>query len=151
MNVEVVLTQDDRSLGKRGDVVEVSSGYATNFLIPQKKAVLATAATVRNVEAEKARRAKHEAESLERAKILAAKLEKTFVRVEVLAGSDDKLYGAVTAQGIQEALQAQGIVLERKMLHLEEPIRLLGGHQVPVKLHPEVKAVLKLQVAKKAA
>ena len=149
MNVEVVLTQDDRSLGKRGEIVKVSSGYANNFLIPNQKALLATPTAVKNFEAEKARHAKKQADTLSRARETAAKIERTFVRVEMLAGEEDKLFGAVTAQDIHEALKAQGLAVERKDLHLEEPIRKLGGHEVTVKLHPEVTIKLKLQVAKK--
>ena len=151
MNVEVVLTQDDRSLGKRGDVVKVSSGYANNFLIPSKKALLATSASLKNFEAEKARYAKHEADALARAHEAATKIERVSVRVEVLTGEGDKLYGAVTAQDVQEALAKQGIPVERKTLHLEEPIRRLGDYEIAVKLHPGVKAMLKIQVTKKKA
>lgn len=149
ITVEVVLTQDDRSLGKRGDIVKVSPGYASNFLIPNQKALLATPAAVKSFQMEKAKHVKQQADSLARARETAAKIEKTFVRIEVLAGEEDKLYGAVTAQDIHEALKHQGISIDRKDLHLDEPIRKLGGHEAAVKLHPEVTAQLRIQVAKK--
>lgn len=149
MDLEVVLTQDDPKLGKRGDIVKVSSGYASNFLIPNQKALLATPAAVKNFKVEKARQVKQQADALSRARETAAKIERTFVRIDRLTGEDDKLYGAVTAQNIHEALKQQGISVDRKDLHLEEPIRKLGGHEVAVKLHPEVTAKLKLQVEKK--
>jgi len=146
----VVLTENDPSLGKRGTVVKVSSGYANNFLIPGKKAVLATAPTLKRFEAEKAKQAKNDSDTLTQAQRTAAELERTSLEIKVLTGEGDKLYGAVTAHEIQEELAARsGLHLEKKHLQLAEPIRKLGSYEVSVRLHPEVKTKLKVIVSKK--
>ena len=151
MNVEVVLTENDPSLGKRGTVVKVSSGYANNFLIPGKKAVLATPSALKGFEAQKAREVKSAAETLSHAKKTAGEIEGASLEIAVLTGEGEKLYGAVTAHEIQEALAAKyGIRLEKKQLQLEEPIRKLGAYEVNVRLHPDVKTKLKVLVSKKA-
>ncbi len=149
MDVQVVLTQDDPKLGRRGDVVKVSRGHADNFLIPQKKAKLALPENVKVFQNERTRRAKEEAENLTRAKEAAAKLEKLSFVIEVLVGEGDKLYGAVTSQEVQKAIFDQGLSVERKHIHLEEPIRKLGDHPVAIKLHPQVDVKLKFRVVKK--
>src|SRR5438105_3663957 len=100
-NIQVVLTETDPKLGKKGDVVNVSSGYASNFLFPHKKALPATPQNLKAFDAEKARHAKDEAAKLARAKDTAARLAKTSLVVEVAAGESDKLYGAVTSQDVQ--------------------------------------------------
>ena len=149
MDIQVVLTENDPKLGKRGQVVKVSSGFAQNFLIPHNKAKLATPANLKSFEQEKARTAKEEAERLAQAKEQAARLSSVQLRLEVSVGEGDKLFGSVTSQDIVDALSNQGIALDRKKLHLEEPIKRLGGYHLPVKLHPEVSADLKLEVVKK--
>ena len=150
MNVEVVLTENDPSLGKRGTVVKVSSGYANNFLIPGKKAVLATPSILKGFEAQKAKEVRNAAETLATAKETAAAIERSPLEIRVLTGEGDRLYGAVTAHEIQEALAAKsGIRLEKKHLQLAEPIRKLGSYEVSVRLHPEVKIKLKVIVSKK--
>jgi large subunit ribosomal protein L9 len=150
MNIQVVLTETDPKLGKRGDVVNVSSGFAQNFLFPHKKALPATPQNLKAFEAEKVRTAKEEAEKMARAKEIAARLSKTALTVEVAAGESDKLYGAVTSQDLQAALAKEGIQLERREILLEEPIKRLGEFTVEIKLHPQVQASVKVRVAKKA-
>ena|SRR3989338_3926281 len=149
MEIKVVLTQTDAKLGQRGQVVKVSPGFAYNFLIPQKKAVLVTPAVLKNLEAEKNKAAKETAELQSRREALAGKISQTTLTVEMLTGDGEKLYGAVTSQEIQTALSAQGIVLDKKEIHLEEPIKKLGVYTVPVKLHPQTEALLKVWVVKK--
>lgn len=149
MNIEVVLIETDPKLGKRGEVVKVSSGYAQNYLFPHGKAMPATPQNLRTFEAEKARAAKDEAEKLARARQTAARLAQTALTVEVAAGESDKLYGAVTSQDLQAALAKEGIQLERREIHLEEPIKRLGEFTVEIKLHPQVQASVKVRVAKK--
>ncbi len=150
MNIEVVLLQDDPKLGKRGDVVKVSSGFAQNFLFPHNKAKAATPANLKTFQEEKARNAKEEAEHLSRARELSQKLKDLTLTIEVTAGEGDKLYGAINSQDIVEGLRKQGISLERKDVHLEEPIKKLGSHQVRLKLHPAVTTELKVSIAKKS-
>lgn len=149
MDIRVVLTETDPKLGKRGEVIKVSSGYAQNFLFPHKKAVLATPAALKGFEAEKARQAKDEAEHLAKARQTAERISKTPLALDVMAGEGDKLYGAVTAHDIQEALAAKGIAVEKRDIHLQEPIKRLGQHDVALKLHPDVAVTLKLTVQKK--
>ena len=150
MDIEVVLTETDPKLGKRGEVVKVSSGYAENFLFPHHKAQPATLANLRAFEQEKARHLKEEAESLAKAKALAEKLGTANVRLEVQAGEGDKLFGAVTSADIVEALARQGIAVDRKKLHWGEPIKKLGTYEIPLKLHPEVHSALKIEIVKKS-
>ncbi len=150
MNIEVVLTETDPKLGKRGDVVKVSPGFAQNFLFPHKKALLATPANLKAFEAEKVRHAKEEAEKLARAKEVASRVAKAALTLEVAAGDGEKLYGAVTSQDIQAALAKAGIAVERREIHLEEPIKRIGEFTIQVKLHAQVQAAVKLNVVKKA-
>jgi len=148
-DIEVVLTETDPKLGTRGQVIKVSSGFANNFLIPHKKALLATAANLKSFQAEKARLSLKESQAKADAEELAKKILATSLTIEVLTGEGEKLYGAVNSQDVQQALLAQGISLERKDIHLAEPIHKLGAYQIDVKLHPHVTAQLKLWVVKK--
>ena len=149
MDIEVVLTESDPKIGQRGQVIKVSSGYAHNFLIPHKKAKIATPSNLKSFDEEKTRRAKEQAQTKTRAEETAAKISALSLTLEVLVGEAEKLFGAVTAQDIQQGLLSQGITIEKKDIHLEEPIRKLGAYTVPVKFHPEVQADLKLWVVKK--
>jgi large subunit ribosomal protein L9 len=149
VNIEVVLTETDPKLGKRGEIVKVSSGYAQNFLFPHKKAVPATPANRAAVEAQRARQSKQDAERLEAARETARKIAAAPLALEMPAGESDKLYGAVTAQDLAAALAQKGIRVDRKEIQIEEPIRRLGEHRVTLKLHPEVSAELKVTVTAK--
>lgn len=149
MDIQVVLLQDDPKLGKRGDIVKVSSGFAQNFLFPNHRAKPATADNVAPFQAEKARRAKEEAERLERARAMAKTLASASVTVEAKAGEGDRIFGAVTAADIVQALSKQGVALDKKEIHLEEPIKRVGAYTVDVKLHRDVTAKLKLWVVGK--
>jgi large subunit ribosomal protein L9 len=149
MNIEVVLTQDDEKLGKRGEVVKVSPGYAQNFLFPGGKAKLATPANLKSFEREKEKFLKDKLDAKEKALELSQKLSKITLTMEVAVGEGDKLYGAVTSQELRQALLGKAICLEKRHIHLEEPIRKLGNYEVSVKLHPEVSALLKVLVTKK--
>ena len=148
-HIEVVLTGNDPKLGKRGEVVKVSQGYAQNFLFPHKKAMPATASNLKNFEAEKEKAAREQAERLAASRELSRKIGATSVVLQVLTGEADKLYGAVTSQDIHEALLRSGISIDKKSIHLEEPIKKLGNFEIQVKLHPEVSAALKIQITKK--
>lgn len=148
-DIQVVLTGSDPKLGERGKVLSVSRGYAVNFLFPHRKALEATPANLKSFEEEKARQSKEKAETRLLAEELAKKIQALTLTVEVPVGEGDKLYGSVTSQEVQRALAGKGASVERKDIHLEEPIRKLGAYEIPVKLHREVSAVLKLQVVKK--
>ena len=149
MAIEVVLTENDPKLGRRGQVIKVSSGYAHNFLLPNKKAKLATPSNLKSFEEEKARQIKEEAEAEAHAGALAKKIAASSLTLEVPAGEGDKLFGAVTAQDIQQGLLGQGVTVAKKGVYLEEPIKKLGAYTVTIKLHPQVQTELKLWVVKK--
>lgn len=161
MSIEVILTQDDPKLGKRGQVVKVSPGYAQNFLFPHHKAQAATAETLKVYREEAERRARADAERLEKAKADAEKLKSITLTIEMQVAESSskmfgpghestKLYGAVTSHEIADALARKGIKVERKNIHLAEPIKKLGAFEVPVKLHRDVTVSLRLSVMKKS-
>lgn len=149
MDIQVVLTVDDPKLGKRGQVVKVSSGFAQNFLFPQQKAKLATPANLKQFQEEKARHDKEEAEKLAAARELAKKIRETSLTIEAMAGEADKLFGAITAQDISSALFAKGLACDRKKIHLEEPIKKIGVYEIEIKLHPEVLTKVKVNLVRK--
>ena len=149
MDIQVVLTENDPKLGKRGEVVKVSAGFAQNYLFPHKKAQPATPANLKTFEAQKAKQTKEDAERLNRARSLAEKLKTSPLQIPVTAGEGDKLFGAVTAQHIVEALGSRAMVIEKKMVHLEEPLKKIGRHEVELRLHPEVTMKLLVEIVKK--
>ncbi len=146
MATEVILLKEVPGLGAEGDLARVADGYARNYLVPQGLAAEATAAARRRVE--KLKRARAEREEAERAEaqVLADTLEKNGCTISVKAGEDGKLYGAVTAAHIAEALEKQGTAVDRHRIELDEPLRELGVFTVPVRLHAEVAASLKIWV-----
>lgn len=150
MSVELILLDDVVNLGKIGDKVKVSDGYARNFLLPRKLAQRVTVGVLRQVEAKKLVLQKQAAERLEIAQAVAAKLSGLAVlEIPVTVGENDKMYGSVSAQVIAEMLQSQGFEIEKNAVLLDEPIRDLGSFDVEVKVHAEVKAVVKVNVSKK--
>jgi len=146
--VKVILTEDVAGLGKLGDLVQVKDGYARNYLIPKKLALPANPQNVKvlehqkNLIRQKQNRIKSEAEKL------AEKIEKMSCTIAKPTGEEDKLFGAVTSIDIEESLREEGIIIDRKKILLEEPIKSLGIYKVPIKLHPEVTANLKVWVVK---
>lgn len=148
--MKVILTQDVKAQGKKGDVIEVSDGYARNFLIPRKLAVIADAKALSDIESKKAA-AKHKQEvELAAAKELAAKLTSVLVKISASSGADDKLYGSITAKDVAEALEAQhGIVIDRRKLNLADPIRAFGSYTIDAKLYPDVVAHVNVLVCHK--
>ena len=137
--MKVILQQDVRGQGKKGQMVEVSDGYARNFLLPRKLAVLATAENVNTMkQQEKARKAQEAAEKAE-AEALAKKLEGISVKVAAKAGEGGRLFGAVTAKEISDCLaQQHGLNIAKAKLVLDEPIKACGGYQIKAKLGYEV-------------
>jgi large subunit ribosomal protein L9 len=146
--MELILMEDVPSLGKVGELVKVSDGYARNYLLPRKKAVRATAVSLKAVERER-HSLEHKQDKLEQeAQELAQKIEEISCTVAKPAGEEGKLFGAVTSADIEDALQGQGVSVDRKKIVLEEPIKNLGVYTVSLKLHPQVTAQLKLWVVK---
>ena len=145
--MKVILQQDVKGQGKKGQLVEVSDGYARNFLLPKKLAVPATAETVNSMkQQEKARLAQQAAEKAE-AQALAKKLEGLSVTISAKAGEGGRLFGAVTAKEISEALSAQhGLNIAKTKIVMDEPIKACGGYQYKAKLGYEVVGTLKVNV-----
>ena len=145
--MKVILQQDVKGQGKKGQRVEVSDGYARNFLLPKKLAVAATAENVNTMkQQEKARKAQEAAEKAE-AEALAKRLEGVMVKIPAKAGEGGRLFGAVTAKEISEALSTQhGLNIAKTKLVLDEPIKACGGYQVKAKLGYEVTGTVNVMV-----
>lgn len=145
--MKVILQQDVRGHGKKGQMVEVSDGYARNFLLPKKLAVIATAENINTMkQQEKARKAQEAAEKAE-AEATAKKLEGLMVKIPAKAGEGGRLFGAVTAKEVSEALAAQhDIHIAKAKLALEEPIKSCGGYQIKAKLGYEVVGTVQVMV-----
>ena len=146
--MEIILRQDFEQLGKTGEVVKVKPGYARNYLIPKGIAYLATEANKRRLENDLKQQTWRQAKDKKMAEELAKKLESVSCTITVQVGEEDKLFGSVTSQNIAEALKAQGYEVDKRKIQLEEPIKSLGIYSVPVKLHSEVEATVKVWVVK---
>lgn len=148
--MKVILTQDVKAQGKKGDVIDVSDGYARNFLLARKLAVIADAKALNEVKNKEASRL-HKIE-VERAAAteIAEKLQSVQVKIPASAGADDRLYGSITAKDICEALEQQhGIVIDRRKLNISDPIRAFGSYTVEAKLYPEVTGRVSVLVCRK--
>ena len=145
--MKVILTQDVKSQGKKGQLVEVSDGYARNFLLPKKLAVIATAENLNTMKLqEKARKAQEAAEKAE-AEATATKLKDLTVKIAAKAGEGGRLFGAVTAKEVSEALSEQyGVNIAKTKLVLDEPIKACGGYQIKAKLGYEVVGTVSVMV-----
>lgn len=145
--MKVVLLEDVKSLGKKGDIVEVSEGYARNFIIPKKKGVEANQENLNTLKLQKANEEKIAKEKLEAAKELAAKLNEASVSLTIKGGRDGRTFGSVSSKEIEEAIKSQlGLEIDKKKLVIAEPIKTFGNHEVKVKLHKDVTAALKVKV-----
>jgi large subunit ribosomal protein L9 len=146
--MEVILREDIDNLGTRGAVVKVAAGYARNFLLPKKKAVAATESNKKIVEQERQshlkREAKESADAAELAKLMAA----VEVTIAHKAGENDQLFGSVTAADIATSLEKQGYTIDRRKVHLDEPIKKLGDYKASVKLHKDVSVEIPVHVVK---
>jgi large subunit ribosomal protein L9 len=148
--MQVILTQDVEKIGQRGDIVDVSRGYVRNFLVPRGLAEVATPSKM-----EEARRTMEEAEErdrrlAERAEEVAGTLNKSVITIEARTGEDERIFGSITAANIVDSIErARGIRLDRRRVKLTEPIKSLGTHQVPVQVHGDVEASVKVIVVPK--
>jgi large subunit ribosomal protein L9 len=147
--MELILMEDIKKLGKQGDIVNVKDGYGRNFLIPQNKAVAATVQTRKMVEKLKAKRELAEKKKLGQAEELKAKLEALSITITSEAGEEDKLFGAVTADMIKDAISLESIEVDKRKIVIAEPIKKLGAYEVQIKVYPEVAAVMRIWVVKK--
>ena len=146
--MQVILRDDMDNLGKSGEVVNVKPGYARNYLLPRGLAVKATASDVARVEHDKRVIAARTAKLAKEAQAEADKLSQVSVSIARAVGEEDKLYGSVTTRDIAEALREQGVVVDSKKIHLDEPIKALGMVEIPVKLGRGVAATIKVWVVK---
>lgn len=144
--MEVILREDVKSLGKAGELVKVKPGYARNFLLPKGLAFEATEGNRKRILAESKARSARMAEEKSAAEAFAATLAGVSVTLARKAGEADRLFGSITAQDIADALARQGVTVDKRKIELEHPIKTLGAHTVPVRLHHEVQAELRVTV-----
>lgn len=145
--MKIVLLEDIKSLGKKGDIVEVSEGYAKNFILPKKKGVEANAANLNTLKLQKANEQKVALEKLEEAKDLAKKLEESIVTLSMKAGKDGRSFGSISSKEIHSGIISQlGLEVDKKKIVLDDVIKTFGTHVVGVKLHPQVHAKLNVKV-----
>lgn len=144
--MQVILRDRIENLGNAGDVVEVKPGYGRNYLIPKGLAYEATQANVRRIEAEKAAQGRRDAETLNDARKQASSIEGVSLTFNARAGQEGKLFGSITSGDIADKLAEQGVQIDRRQIELDEPIKSLGVHSVPVRLHPQVRPEIKVWV-----
>lgn len=145
--MEVVLLEDVKALGKKGQIVKVNEGYARNFILPKKLGVEATAKNLNDLKLQKANAEKIAAQQLAAAKELGEKLEKASVTLSMKAGEGGRAFGSVSGKEIAKAIEEQlGLEIDKKKLVLPEPLKTFGTHEVPVKLHKDVTAKLAVKV-----
>ena len=148
--MRVILLTDVDRLGVAGQEVAVAAGYGRNFLLPQRLAVPASGGNLKALRALQSQAGRREGRQREQAEELARKVGGARCAIARRAGEQEKLYGSVTTQDIAEALAAQGIVVDRKRILLEEPIKVLGDYAVSIRLHPEVTAQAQVSVVRAA-
>ena len=146
--MEIILREDIEKLGTRGQVVKVAAGYARNYLLPKRLAVTATESNKKIVEQERQGHLRREAKLKNEAEDLAKLLGGVTVTIAQKAGENDQLFGSVTAKDITEALEKQNFSIDRRKIHLDEPIKQLGEHKVTVRLHREVPTEITVKVVK---
>ena len=145
--MKVILLEDVKSLGKKDEVVNVSDGYAKNFLFTKKLAIEANAKNLNDLKLHKANDEKVAARILQEAQDFAKEIEKNTVVVKLKSGKDGKTFGSVSSKEIaQEAMNQFNMDIDKKKIQIDEPIKALGSYEVPVKLHPKVTAQLKIRV-----
>lgn len=147
--MKVILKQDYEKLGNAGDIVTVKNGYARNFLFPHQIAYEATPSNMKRYEEEKKRQNFQMNKEVKKAEKLGQELEKISCTIAVAVGEEDKLFGSVTSQDIASALHEKGMEIDKRKILLEEPIKALGIYTVPIKLHSDVSANVKVWVVKK--
>ena len=149
--MKVILLQDVKYLGKKGEIVNVNDGYARNFILPKKMGVEATGKNLNDLKLQKNNEKKVAQEQLDSAKTLAEKIGQGKVELAIKVGEGGKVFGSVSSKEIAAAVKEQmGLDVDKKKIQLKETIKSLGTHNVPVKLHPEVTAELKVIVKEEA-
>ena len=144
--MKVILQQDVKKLGKKGDIVEVSEGYGRNFLLPRKAAVLANAENMNVAKAQAGSKARKEAMATDEAKLMAAQLEKVSVTIPVKIGENGKLFGSVTGKDVAEALKKEKIDIDRRKITIKGDVTGAGEYEAVIKVHPSVTSTIKVNV-----
>ena len=145
--MKVILLQDEKKLGKKGDIIEASEGFARNYILPKKIGVEATARNLNDLKLKKSNEEKIAKENKEAAEKLAGELKAGQVALKIKVGEGGKAFGSVSAKEIAAAVKNQmGLDVDKKKIQLKETLKTLGTHMVPVKLHPEVTAELKVEI-----
>ncbi len=147
--MEVILKKDVEKIGKAGAVVKVKEGFARNFLFPRDLAQPVTCAALKKIEQDVSARSAQSAKIKEESVKLQERLSSLSLTISALAQDEEKLYGSINANEISEALKEEGFLIDKNIIELAEPIKSLGVYEIPIKLHPEVIAKLKLWVVKK--
>ena len=148
--MKVILTKDMDNLGKAGALVEVKPGYGRNYLLPRQLAVAATAKNIRQLDHQKAGILARASKEKQNMTAMAQKLSAIEVRLKRKVGEQNKLFGSVTSKDVHEQLAAQGYQVDRRQVHLPEPLKEVGTHEVEVKLHSEVTAKVKVTISPEA-
>jgi large subunit ribosomal protein L9 len=148
--MKVILLSDVKGVGKKGEVKEVATGYAVNYLLKKKLAAEATPANLKALERQKESEKQKAEEEWRQAQAMAAKLEKETIKLSAKAGEGGRLFGAVTNKQIAEELKKRKYDIDKRKIMLDEPIRTLGVHRIPVKLHPEVTATVSIHVVEES-
>lgn len=149
--MKVILKEDVKSLGKQGDIVDVSDGYARNFILKKGKGVEANSKNLNDLKLQKANEAKIAQQQLEAAQELGKKLEAGKIEMSIKTGEGGKAFGSIASKEIAAEVKGQmGLDIDKKKIQLKEAIKVLGSHEVPVKLHPKVTAALKVIVTEEA-
>ena len=145
--MKIILIQDVKKLGKKGDIIEASDGYARNYILPQKLGVEANSKNLNDLKLQRSNEEKTAQRLLDEAKELAEKIEKQVVVVSIKAGEGGKVFGSVSSKEIAAALKAQSnFEIDKKKIQMAEPIRSFGTHEVGIKLHPQVTGTLRVKV-----
>lgn len=149
MTMKLILLKDVANLGNAGDVIAAKEGYARNYLVPRGLALPANDNNIKAAELKRKQRVEEIEKEKQEAKKLAELISRASCTIAVEAGKDDKLFGSITSIDIQKALEAEGIVVDKKKIDLKEHINQTGIYQIPIRLHSEAVAALKLWVVKK--
>lgn len=145
--MKVILQQEVKKIGKKGAIIEVSDGYARNYLLPQKLAIEATAANVNSIKQQAAAQQHKQQRANDEARVLASQLSKVSVKIPVKTGEGGKVFGSVTAKDIADALQAQySIEIDKRKIELKDALKSLGSYSVIVRVHPEITGQIEVQI-----
>jgi len=148
--MQVILKQDVDKIGRRGEIIDVSRGYVRNFLVPRGLAEMATPGKLEEVRHEMEEAEERDRRMAERATEIAGILNKSVITIEARTGEDERLFGSVTAANIASAIErARDVRIDRRRVRLDEPIKSLGTHQVPIQVHGDVEASVKVIVVPK--